>query len=184
MKGKETMRLERASREMYHQIYKLYMEAFPAEERAPFRHLIHRAELGKADLWNLYEEKQWTGFLYVLSLKKVAYIFYLAIDSAQRGKGFGTAAIEAMKQRYKGYRIFVSLENPNEIADNAPQRIERYMFYKRCGFEDLPCRVREGTVVFALMGIGECIQPEEYRELIDHSLGKMYRHIFCLKIVE
>ena len=70
----------------------LYREAFPPNERAPFFLLVRRAEKGLADWWSVCEGNEWRGFFYVVSDADLAYVFYLAVDPAARGKGCGILA--------------------------------------------------------------------------------------------
>ena len=182
--GENEMELRKARKGTYSRIRTLYLEAFPPAEQAAFHQLIRKAELRRADMWNLYETDEWVGMAYVLHHNGLAYIFYLAIDKAQRGKGYGTRAVDAIRRQYEGCRIFLSLETPDESADNARQRANRHAFYANCGFQDLPNRVKEGPVIFSLMGTGGSVQAEEYRRLIDHTLGPTYRQKVGLGFVK
>lgn len=178
------MELKRARKETYGQIHNLYMEAFPPAEQAPFWVLIRRAEQKRTDLWNLYEGDAWFGMAYVLHLGDLAYIYYLAIDGAQRSKGYGTRALDALKRQYKGCHIFLSLETADDTADNFRQREERHAFYARAGFEDMPNKVREGRMVFSMMGTGSSVRAKEYRQLVDHAFGSAYRRKMELGFVD
>lgn len=141
---------------------KLYVSAFPVEERAPFFMVVSKAKKGSAELLTARKNGSFAGMVYMVCNEKLAYIFYLAVDEAQRGKGIGGEIIKALKERYKGRRNF----------------------YLRCGFEDLPCSIKEGPVTYDVMGIGGNVSAAEYDELITGWCGKFLKKIIDMKIIE
>ncbi len=163
---------------------KLYVSAFPVEERAPFFMVVSKAKKGSAELLTARKNGSFAGMVYMVCNEKLAYIFYLAVDEAQRGKGIGGEIIKALKERYKGRRIFLAREQLEESAENYSQRLSRRNFYLRCGFEDLPCSIKEGPVTYDVMGIGGNVSAAEYDELITGWCGKFLKKIIDMKIIE
>ena len=178
------MKLIKASQQAYVQLKKLYTEAFPENERAPFWLLRRRAEQGRAEFWSLMDGEMWAGMAYVVRHQDMAYLFYLAVDSQARGKGYGTKAIEALKEHYKGCRLFLALETLDKTAENYEQRVKRHAFYEKCGLTDLPYHIKEASVVYAVMGIGGNVYPEEYKAMIDQYLGWPIRWLIDMRFVE
>lgn len=172
----DTFRLEAAPnrRAEYKRIKKLYKEAFPADERAPLMLMKRRAAQRKADSWNMYDGDEWIGWTYVITYDSMAYIFYLAIDNAKRGRGYGTAALEAIREKYKKHRIFLALEQLDKEAENYEQRLGRHAFYEKNGLKDLPHKIREASVVYSVMGFDDEIKPEEYKTMLDAYTGKFF----------
>ena len=162
----------------------LYREAFPREERAPFFLLKRRAEQGKADFWQISDGSLPVGIAYVVSCGDLSYLFYFAVGQSLRGKGYGTAALNLLKERYAGGRFFLAIEPPDENAENYAQRVRRHAFYRQCGFEDLPFRLKEASVVYSIMGIGGPVYPEEHREMFDRYLGWILRRFVDMRIIE
>lgn len=165
-------------------IKKLYISAFPAEERAPFFMVAAKAKKGRAELLTARENGRFAGMVYMVCNEKLAYLFYLAVDESQRGKGIGGEIINALKERYKGRRIFLAREQLDKSAENYSQRVSRRNFYLRCGFEDLPCLIKEGPVIYDAMGIGGNVSAAEYDELIVKWCGKLMRRIIDMRIIE
>ena len=149
----------------------LYETAFPPEERAPYRLLKRRARGGRADFWSLYDGDEWAGFAYVLPYADLAYLFFFAVAPEKRGRGAGSGAIRALREKYMGRRLFVAVEEPDPEAANAAQRERRHAFYARCGMRDLPYRVWEVGAEFMTMGFGGPVEPEEYNAMTDAWLG-------------
>ena len=162
----------------------LYTEAFPPEERAPYRLLRRRARRGKADLWSLYDGDGWAGFAYVLTYADLAYLLFLAVVPEKRGGGAGTGAVRALRETYAGRRLFLALEEPDPRAKNAAQRERRHAFYERCGMRDLKHRVREFGAEFGTMGLGGPVEPEEYNAMADAWLGWPARLFLRMRMVE
>lgn len=163
---------------------KLYIEAFPAAERAPFRLLIKRSAQGRADFWIICEENKNIGLAYVVTMNKLSYLFYYAVAPSLRGKGFGTRALKDLIEKYSGCRLFLALEDWREKADNQEQRIKRHEFYKNCGLHDLPYRLKEASVIYAIMGTGEPVEPEEYKAMMNRYAGFPMRLFVDMRIIK
>ena len=168
----------------YGLVKKLYKQAFPANERAPFWLLMRKAKAGKADFWALYDKEKWVGISYVVTYKNLAYIFYLAICAEERSKGYGEKAIYLLKDRYYGKKIFLALESLENTADNYAQRIRRHEFYLKCGLIDIPYKLKEASVIYDLMGFGGTVEPEEYREMIENYLGHFLSRLIDMRIIK
>lgn len=177
----ELIRVTRALTD-YRAIKRLYKQAFPAEERAPFWLLMLKAK--KADFFALYYNAKWTGLAYIVKHQQLAYIFYIAIHPEQRGKGYGTAAMKSLIEYYSGCRLFLALEQLDRSADNYDQRVKRHEFYKSCGLSDLPYKIKEGGVVYDIMGVGGKVEPEEYRALINNYAGSFLGKIVDMRIIK
>lgn len=161
---------------------KLYLRAFPKEERAPFWLLKSKSKKDFVDFLAIYDESKWVGFAYVIRYEKLAYIFYLAIDDSVRGKGYGTKTLKKLKEKYDGYKIFLALETLDKNADNYEQRVKRHNFYRNAGLKDFPYKLREATMVYSIMGFGEKVEPSEYQNLISNYIGKVFSGIFRMRI--
>ncbi|NLT10151.1 MAG: GNAT family N-acetyltransferase, partial [Ruminococcus sp.] len=162
----------------------LYLEAFPANERAPFWILKRRAKQGKADLYEIVDGDVKVGMAYVVTYSDMAYLFYFAVDRSLRGKQYGTRALGAILEQYKGKRIFLALENWNEQCDNKEQRLKRHDFYLKCGLEDLPYKLKEAKVTYSIMGVGGKVEPDEYKQLIGNYLGFPMKYFIEMRIID
>lgn len=176
------MNLEIAARDDYKNIRRLYKSAFPKEERAPFFLLKRKVSRGNADVLIAGEHGEFMGFVYVVCYKDLVYLFYFAVDDKCRGRGFGSNILRLLKEKYGGKRIFLAREQLDENADNYGQRIKRHEFYLRNGFKDLPCHIREGNVIYDVMGIGGNVTSNEYDELITAWGGKMVKKMICMEL--
>ncbi len=184
MKEECDMELRRIEKSDYPYIKTLYTEAFPPDERAPFRMICKKAERGKGDFWVICEEGQSIGLAYLVAQKDLAYLFYYAIDPSERGKGYGTRALKEVLKMYENYRLFLALENWKEDAENKEQRIKRHSFYLNCGLHDLPYRIKEVDMVYSIMGSKGPVEPEEYRSMMNRYVGFPMRLFFDMRIIK
>ncbi len=153
---------------------KTYLEAFPPEERPPFRLLRRRARQGRGK-WILIEENgARAGFFYLIEKGEIAYLFYFAVAKEFRGKGIGTAALGALLARYGEKRLFLALENWREECENRDERLRRRDFYRKAGLSERNLRLREAKVTYAVMAKGKDVSREEFRSLMDAYLGPVW----------
>ena len=157
---------------------RLYLTAFPAEERAPFWMLRHRRSRETVDFWSIYADGTWAGELYIVHDGKLSYIFYFAVDDRQRGHGIGSLTLLALRRMYPDHRICLAIEQLDPDAPNYAERVRRKRFYERCGYVDLHSKVQEGSVVYLLLGTGGAVQAKEYAHLMQRYMGEAaMRHV-------
>ena len=115
-------------------INELYVSAFPARERGPLERLISH-ELPGSDVFALYDENEFRGMVSTITAGDITHIIYLAVCPGQRGRSYGSQAIEVVRALFPGKRIIADLEAPDRNAANADERERRVGFYKKNGFE-------------------------------------------------
>ncbi len=165
------------------QIKELYFSAFPKEERAPFGMMTRKARQGKGRMLAAKDGDTFAGFAYIIENADCAYLFYLAIISGARGRGYGSAVLGKLRETYKGKRLFLARESLDPASDNYDQRVRRHEFYLRNGFEDLACKIREYKVTFDVMSIGGNITPDDYKEIMTPWCGKFLVKYAPMKLI-
>lgn len=176
--------LEPCRRAQLERYRSLYMTAFPQEERAPWRLLLRRGEQGRADMLAAMDGGEFAGLAYIVTHADSAYLFYLAVEGSRRGRGTGGQILSALKERYKGKRLFLAREMLDSSAENYPQRESRHRFYLANGFQDWGIHIKEGPVTYDVMGIGEIVTAPEYRALMKSWTGWLWGLGFRAHIVE
>lgn len=176
-------RLDRKSPD-YKKVKRLYKTAFPADEKAPFSLLMRKSKKANADFWAAYNNEEWAGLAYIVSWKGISYVFYLAVDGGSRGNGVGSGILSALKKRYSGQNLFLAIEEIDEKAENYAERLRRKSFYEKNGFHYLGCKLREASVVYDLLGVGEKIKAEDYAEMFDDYLGRLMRRLIKMEIID
>lgn len=118
------------------QINALAREAFPPGEYLAPEILAKMAEEDHFDFLALTENETFVGFMVVQTHKRLAYLFFLAIDPHFRSQGYGSRAIETLKGLYPEKKQVVDFEMIDETSANNQQRIKRKEFYLRNGYKE------------------------------------------------
>ena len=168
------MTLDYSQKEDFKDFKRLYMSAFPAEERHPYFLLQHFLKRKKGELLIAKDKGLFVGFAYLICYQDLAYLFFFAVEEQMRGQGYGSEILQLLKEQKKGMRIFLAREPLDSFADNAEQRIKRREFYKKNGLEDLPMNIVENNYVFDTMSIGGAVSPAEYKALVTNWCGKLF----------
>lgn len=116
-------------------INRLAKEASPPEEYLAPAKLIEMAKKPNFDFWVL-KDKEFVGFMAVQCYQNLAYLFFLAIDSSCRAKGYGSRALRLLQELYPNYKQVVDFEKIDENASNSLQREKRRAFYLKNGYKE------------------------------------------------
>lgn len=106
------------------------------------------------------------------------------MDDALRAKGYGSRILKMLRRIYSDKRLFLAREQLDDTADNREERIHRRDFYMRNGFSDMGVRLREGPVIYDVMGIGGKVSPAEYDKLIRSWAGEILYRVVKMEIIE
>lgn len=158
-------------RACYRQLKKLYLEAFPAQERAPLFFLRLKARSSACDMLGVYDESDFVGLAILVTHADLVYVFFLAVEAAQRGCGRGTAILAEIARQYAGKRLMLCIEDPDEPCDNLPLRLRRKAFYQRCGYEPAGFKVCENGVVYEMLSTAP-VTWADYQQLMTAFLGE------------
>lgn len=144
-------------------LYRLYLQAFPPEERKPFGIIMKMHRSGRADVWRIIRDGRFAGFATTVNGGDLILLDYLAIDRRRRGQGIGTAAMAQLQKTYADKGFFVEIESTREDAPNRAQREKRKRFYQAAGMEDLGVEAAVFSVRMELLGSRCSMDFEGYR---------------------
>ena len=153
-------------------IEKIYTPSFPDNERIPFERLLPTLSDIRI-LSAVFDDDTLIGMTTVFLFEDIVYLAYLAIDPVQRGKGYGTAVLEALRLKYHDYRFIIDIEQQDPAADNAEERRKRRDFYLRAGYEDTGVRYFFYGVHYDLFSLGGKVKASEYKALIRKHWGRI-----------
>ena len=111
---------------------------FPDNERKPLEMLQKLYRKGVYDIWWLKEDGLRKGYAMMLRAEGCQYALLDYLAMLEKGRGYGSACLEALKERYPD-GILVEAEAMEEglAPDTARQRERRLRFYRSAGFA--PC---------------------------------------------
>lgn len=81
----------------------------------------------------------------------MVFIIFLAVDESLRSKGYGSAILTQIKNRYPDKTIIVTIEPCDENAPDIEIRKRRKAFYKRNGYGETGYMVKLSGVVQEVM---------------------------------
>lgn len=163
---------------------KIYVEAFPAYERAPLEDLLSLSNSTEEVLMQIIcdDDKQVGIILLTNMAPDKAFILYLAMDAEQRGQGYGSLVLPALQEVFPA-GLILETEELDESAENAVQRERRYGFYQRNGMMDSSFMSYSLGGIFHLMRSTNIITTDDYLKALD-CLGGIPALVFNKSNVE
>ncbi|MBO5896355.1 MAG: GNAT family N-acetyltransferase [Clostridia bacterium] len=123
------IRFENVNEETFSAVYEKMCAAFPLEERREFTDQSECMTDKRFRFLEIYENADPVGFIALWVLCGFVFIEHLAIDEDKRAGGYGTRAIELVKELYN-VPLILEAEAPE-----TEQQIKRIRFYERLGFK-------------------------------------------------
>ena len=159
----------------------LQMTAFPPEERFTMEEILALAESDHIEYKSFWEEGQLCGILFYNIGETMLYLFYLAVPTEMRSKGYGAQLLRWLRENYPDKAIVGNIESTGLGAENEHQRIRRYEFYKRNGFHRVSCRLFDSSGLYDIISTDSAFDEKEYLRLID-ELGFGVYHPSLLSV--
>jgi len=129
-------------------IEKLYISAFPENERRPFD-VIKNLKFYNSKLFAFYSDKKFVGFSFASFIEDFIYIVYIAVSDNERNKTYGSQIVNWYTKKFKHKTLVLSVEKPEQVGDIAYRRINH--FYKRNGFKLVGFEFTHSGVPFLLL---------------------------------
>lgn len=157
-------------------IKKLYLSAFPKEERPPAWIFFKNALKDNQDLYGYYDENEFIGFAQLTTYKDICYLFFLAVSKEKRDQGYGSKIIEDIKQSNNDKVILLCYEEVDTKYEDYEQRVKRRNFYRKNGFLDNKVKTNEFGVIFETGYFGtHSVTYEDYVEIFVQGFGEFAR---------
>lgn len=154
-------------------IYKLYMSAFPKEERKPFALMLEKCEEGSMEMLCIEDESQdFLGLAIFVLYKDFVLLDYFAVADEHRGRGIGSEALRVLQTYYEGKRFFLEIEDIHVEAKNQEERMRRRAFYLRNDMHVMPFTVDLFGVPMEVLTYNCQIASDEYMQLYIDVFGR------------
>ncbi|KAA8458112.1 GNAT family N-acetyltransferase [Weissella paramesenteroides] len=142
---------------------RIYLEAFPEYEQRPIADLVAMSEQQSGTRMQVItDEDQVVGVLYLCEIGVAkAFVLYFAMDAAIQSKGYGSRALAILKERYPE-GLILEAEETGQQAENEEQRVKRYAFYMRNGFQDKQLLSENSGGIFHLLATTKEVSATEY----------------------
>lgn len=161
---------------------RLYISAFPADERKPFSVIRRMFRENRADVWCILSDGRFAGLATTVNSDDLVLIDYYAVSKRMRSCGIGHGAMECLLSMYADRGVFLEIESTERPGLDRDQRIQRKEFYHSCGFADLAVKAKVFGVSMELLGIRCQLDFDGYRAFYrDHYSGWAADHLEKVK---
>ena len=143
----------------YREVKRLFLSAFPPEERRPLRNLWLLSILRPQVALRAYREGDaFCGFTLTVDSEKYLYLSFIAVSKI----------LEQLRREHPEKALLVEVEAPDEQASNCDQRKKRIEFYRRCGFVDLDRTVTGRGVTYRILSTDPDFDRAAYRKIFTY----------------
>lgn len=167
------------------QVYALYQEAFPEEEKKPVSMLEDMQKQGKLEIMAVVEDSD-AGERFVglaINMKEprgkassegneMALLDYFAISPDVRGGGYGSRALKLLLERFAGKTYIFEVEKRDDKAPNAALRERRIAFYLRGGLQETGLFVHAYDTDFEILSPDGQVTYEQYVGFLSRIMGE------------
>lgn len=151
----------------------LFDASFPPNEMIPFWLLLRQTQRPGVDFLAFYDGETFVGASYIVSSEDLTLVFYLAVDGSNRSKGYGSAVLAAIKQKYAPNRIVLDIELVDPAAPNYEQRVRRKAFYEKNGFTSTGYISNDRGDLYEILIDKDAVDPKEYLNLYRLFAGRL-----------
>ena len=123
------------------------------------------SDKGDFDIFGIYHVDTLVGFFSVRIYKSIAYLGYFAIAPEHRSKGYGSRAINLLKDYYGDKQIVIEIESLHEKCDNIENRIRRRNFYLNNGMISTDWYLYYDDVELEILCSEKEFRKEEFEEI-------------------
>ena len=160
-------------------VKRIYFDSFPKSERMPFPMMVSMSKLWNTDFLSFYDGDVLCGFVYLAHNSKIVFVMFLAVDKTLRSKGYGSAILQEIQNRYPNKKIIISIEPCDETAFDIEIRKRRKSFYLRNEYKETGYMIKlAGVVQEIIIANGEFDKSQFKRFFALYSNGTMWPKIW------
>ena len=160
-------------------IKRIYFESFPKKERMPFSMMVAMSKLWNTEFLGFYDGNALCGFVYLAHNSKIVFVMFLAVEKALRSKGYGSAILRDIQNKYSEKKIIISIEPCDKDTLDIELRTRRKDFYMRNRYQETGYRMKlNGIVQEIIISNGE-FDKKQFRTFFAlYSNGTMWPRIW------
>lgn len=160
-------------------VKRIYLDAFPKEERMPFPMMVAMSKLWNTNFWAFYNEDVLCGFVYMAMNRSLVFIMFFAVNKALRSQGYGSAILQEISKKYPNKKIIISIEPCDKHAPDLKIRKMRKAFYLKNGYQETGYKVKlNGVVQDIIIKNGEFSRKEFRSFFAVYSNGTVWPQIW------
>jgi GNAT superfamily N-acetyltransferase len=157
----------------------IYFDSFPKNERMPFLMMVAMSKLWNTEFLGFYDGDTLCGFVYLAHNSKIVFVMFFAVDKTLRSKGYGSAILQDIQNKYPDKKIIISIEPCDNDAPDMELRTRRKDFYMRNGYHETGYMMKlNGIVQEIIISKGEFDKKQFRTFLAVYSNGTMWPRIW------
>ena len=156
------------------QVYELYDNAFPEQEKKPLHVMEQLVNDGKMEMLAMVDEDEFVGLAINMISENRALLDYYAIVPEKRSSGYGGKGLEVLLRHFGNQKYIFEIETQDEQADNAEERKRRKNFYLRNGLKETGLFANVYDIDFELLTPDGELSFQEYVDFLREVLGEEY----------
>ena len=114
----------------------IYAYSFPEDGVMFFWLMCYRAKRNKAEFLSFHDGDLLCGFVYMVTIEKITYLLFFAVDRELRSKGYGSLCVDKIQELHPNNKIITYIDRVDLPEDDLENRIRRKEFYLRNGFRE------------------------------------------------
>ena len=157
----------------------VYVDSFPKNERMPFPMMVAMSKLWNTDFLGFYEGDTLCGLVYLAHNSKIVFVMFLAVDKTLRSKGYGSAILQEIQNKYPNKKIIISIEPCDQKCPDIELRKRRKDFYMRNGYKETGYLMKLNSVVQEIIIINGEFNKKQFRTFFAlYSNGTVWPRIW------
>lgn len=168
----EFLEIHKEGKTYTNELFSLYEDAFPEEEKKPAELLEQLYIEGKMEILAIVERERFIGLAINLLYQDQALLDYFAIQTEHRECGYGSKAIRELQRRFEGRKYILEIERPDADAENSMERIRRKNFYLRNGLKETHVYANVYHTDFELLTPDGELSYNMYVQFLKHVLDQ------------
>ena len=161
------------------QLYELYDNAFPEQEKKPLHVMEQLVNDGKMEMLAMVDEEEFVGLAINMISGDRALLDFYAIAPEKRRCCYGSKGLEVLLTHFEDQKYIFEIEIQDEKADNAEERRRRKAFYLRNGLKETGLSANVYHTDFEILTPDGELSFQEYvdflREVLDEEYVQMLR---------
>lgn len=157
----------------------IYFDSFPKNERMPFPMMVAMSKLWNTDFLGFYDGQYICGFVYLAHNRKIVFVMFLAVDKTLRSKGYGSAILQEIQNKYPDKKIIISIEPCDKNSPDTELRTRRKDFYIRNGYKETGYMMKLSGIVQEIIITNGEFNKTQFRAFFAlYSNGTMWPRIW------
>lgn len=157
----------------------IYTDSFSKNERMPFLIMVAMSKLWNTDFLAFYDKDTLCGFIYLAYNRNIVFVMFLAVDKMLRSKGYGSAILQEIQNKYPDKKIIVSIEPCDKNAPDIDLRTRRKDFYLQNGYKETGYMIKLAGVVQEIIICNGEFDKKQFRTFFAlYSNGTMWPRIW------